>query len=251
MKKHLVFLFQILQATNLYRSIRKTRLLDSYLIPLIEKTKILQREISEDVLLSIINNEKPIIFEIGSDSGSDTVKFCNMFPNGIVYSFEPDPRNIPVVKSKTKNLNNLVFIEKALSNVNGDSTFNLSSSKNGGGKGSSSLKTPKLTKKVFPTIEFLNKCNISCIKLDDFVFENKIDYIDLVWMDVQGAEDLVIEGGIDTFQKKVKYLYTEFSNLELYESQINLEQILEKLKLFEVQEIYTSNVLLRNKNLNF
>ncbi len=174
-----------------------------------------------------------------------------MFPKGIIYSFEPDPRNIPIIKEKTKYLNNLVFVEKALSNMNGISTFYLSSAKKGiGGKGSSSLKNPNLTIKVFPSIEFLDSCNVSCVKLDDFVLENKIDFIDFVWMDVQGAEDLVIQGGIDTFQKKVKYLYTEFSNLELYESQINLNQILEKLKVFDIQELYTSNVLLRNKNLN-
>jgi FkbM family methyltransferase len=250
MKRKLVNLFQLLQSTYFYRIIRKTKFVDLYLIPLIEKTKYLQREISDDDIFGIIINNKPVIFEIGSDSGSDTVKFCNMFPKGIVYSFEPDPRNISVVKEKTKDIRNLIFVEKALSNINGVSTFNLSSSEKGGGKGSSSLKKPNLTTKVFPTIQFKETCNVDCIKLDDFVTQNKIDYIDLVWMDVQGAEDLVIDGGIETFQKRVKYLYTEFSNLELYSTQINLEQILEKLKVFEIQEIYTSNVLLRNINLN-
>jgi hypothetical protein len=50
-------------------------------------------------------------------------------------------------------------------------------------------------------------------------------HIDSMWVDVQGAEDLVFAGAQETL-RCTKYLYTEYCNQELYEGQLNLAQLL-------------------------
>jgi hypothetical protein len=54
------------------------------------------------------------------------------------------------------------------------------------------------------------------------VEENDISFIDFIWADVQGAEEDLILGGLDTLRKRTKYLFTEYNNSEMYEGQINL-----------------------------
>lgn len=239
--------FQVIQSTNFYQSIRHNRLFELLLIKPIEKLKILEREIDDNTLLKIIASEKPLIIEIGSDQGQDTVKLASLFPDSTIYSFEPDPRNIPLVDLAIKNFKNITFIPKAVSNTNTKAIFHLSTADERG-KGSSSLREPYLTTNIHKKIRFEETLEVECVTLDDFCNFNKISKIDFIWMDVQGAEDLVFEGAKEILQK-TKYIYTEYSNIELYKGQVGLELLLSKLSSFKVKKIYTSNVLLENTHI--
>ena len=66
-------------------------------------------------------------------------------------------------------------------------------------------------------------------------------------MDVQGAEIDVIRGGRKAL-RNTRYLYTEYSNKELYQGQLSLKQLLKELADFEVVARYTDDILLKNKN---
>lgn len=69
-------------------------------------------------------------------------------------------------------------------------------------------------------------------------------------MDVQGAESDVIAGGQKTLGR-TRFIYTEYSDRELYEGQLSLRSILDLLPAFEVVTLYPreieGDVLLRNK----
>jgi hypothetical protein len=84
------------------------------------------------------------------------------------------------------------------------------------------------------------------MKLDTWFQSSGLDRIDFVWADVQGAEGDLILGGKETFNKHVKYFYTEYSNMELYENQLNLEQILQLLPTFNIVTQFEGDVLLKN-----
>ena len=237
-------LFQKIQSTNFYQFVRHYRLFEFLLIKPIEKLKILTREIDDNTLLKIIASEKPLIIEIGADQGQDTVKLASLFPDSTIYSFEPDPRNIPLVDSAIKNFKNVTLITKAVSNTNTKAIFHLSTADEGG-EGSSSLREPYLATKVHKKIRFEETHEVECVSLDYFCNFNKISKIDFIWMDVQGAEDLVFEGAKEILQK-TKYIYTEYSNIELYKGQVGIELLLSTLPSFRVKKIYTSNVLFEN-----
>lgn len=99
-------------------------------------------------------------------------------------------------------------------------------------------------------IQFDNKLEITVNKLDSFIEKNSIEIVDFVWADVQGAEDLMILGGRNSLVDKIRYMYTEYSNIEYYENEPNLSQIIELMgDNWEVLEIFTADVLLKNKNL--
>jgi hypothetical protein len=95
-------------------------------------------------------------------------------------------------------------------------------------------------------VVFNDSIKVKTITLDEWTERKKIQNIDLVWADVQGAERELIMGGCETFARKVKYFYTEFSNNELYKDQPTLNEILQLLPGYTVFKIYTSNILLKN-----
>jgi FkbM family methyltransferase len=245
-RRSLSNVFQRLQATAIYRLLRSTWWFESLVIIPIERLGILEREIDDEYLRKIVGSDHPTIIEIGADSGTDTLRLSKLFPGGRVLSFEPDPRNVPRVSSRISGLENVELTVKAVSNFNGKAVFHLSAGKSGGGQGSSSLREPNLTTTIFPEIEFRESVEVDCIRLDDFCVERGISRIDFLWMDVQGAEDMVIDGGVETFRDRVRFLYTEYSNLEMYKGQIDLDGLMARLPGYRIERIYTSNVLLKN-----
>ena len=165
-----------------------------------------------------------VIFEIGCADGIDTLEFLEAFGNEAkFYCFEPDIRNANVFKNggyrplrpdlkNGINNPNVIFENKAIGKENRTLIFNQSSTIY-----SSSLKKPtEALSNTWPEIKFDNQVIVDCVTLDKYVTDNKIQIIDFIWADVQGAEDYMIQGGMDTFSNKVRYLYTEYANGDKY-----------------------------------
>jgi FkbM family methyltransferase len=116
--------------------------------------------------------------------------------------------------------------------------------------GSSSIRKPKLVTEAWKDMTFeTTKANI--ITLDNHIEISGLrdNIIDFIWADIQGAEIDLINGGKIAFNKQVKYLYTEYTDSELYEGEIGKQQILDMLPNFELIEDYGGDMLLKNKNI--
>jgi hypothetical protein len=66
--------------------------------------------------------------------------------------------------------------------------------------------------------------------------------------DVQGAEIGVFNEGEEMLKKTI-YIYTEYSNKELYKGQYSLKKLLKKLATFKILTRYKHDVLLKNSAL--
>lgn len=210
-----------------------------------------------DFIKENLNNES-IFFEIGSHFGVDTKEFIKVTKN--LHCFEPDHRNIEMFKQ----LNLPVTLnEYAISDIDGVSNFYLSSgnvyeSKYGptnnelvnqnDWSASSSLMTPKNHTIKTPWVKFENKIEVKTKKIETYCLENNIKNIDFIWMDVQGAELNIIKG-MGEFKEKIRYIYTEYSDEELYEHQGTKEQIIDLLgPNWIVVFDFGGDILLKNKN---
>ena len=196
----------------------------------------------------LIGKDNPTIFEIGCADGRDTQDFINLFKELKIYCFEPEPKNIEIVKA-TINYSGHYLFEGVISDKNGTLTFNRSRTDNPNDLSySGSIVKPKEHLNEWPSIKFDEEITIESITLDTFCDKNDIHIIDFIWADVQGAEDLMIIGGQESFKNKVRFLYTEYSNKEYYEGQPNLNKILSLLgDNWELVNDYGSDVLLKNK----
>jgi FkbM family methyltransferase len=199
---------------------------------------------------NLINKHNPTIFEIGCADGKDTIEFINVFGELNIYCFEPEPKNLEIVKNTITYSNHFLF-EGVVSDVDGFIEFNQSRTDNPNDLSySGSIKKPKEHLKEWPFIIFDNQIMVESITLDSFCDKNNIQLIDFIWADVQGAEDLMIKGGFKTFSNKVRFLYTEYSPKEYYEMSPNKNKILESLgENWEIITDFGSDILLKNKKL--
>jgi len=167
--------------------------------------------------------------EIGVHFGEDTRKFRAMHPNARIIGFEPDPRNVKIIRDT--GIDKICeFYPVALSDKNETRPFYMSSGKatwssdpqhrDNDWSSSSSLKRPTGHLEMHKWITFPGTAMVECRRLDDI----DIGIIDFMWVDVQGAEDIVFAGAANTLAR-TRYVYTEYAT-NLYEGQLNREQLL-------------------------
>lgn len=202
-------------------------------------------------------NESVNVIEIGAHIGTDTIELAKFIGNGKMTSFEPDPRNIPILRRRIKkNGLPVKLIEMAVGAIQGTAEFRLSSGippyndkhivETQEHTASSSLKSPKNHLERFPWVKFDDLITVQVTTLDKF-FGSRKEIIDIVWADVQGAELDMIDGGQETLAR-TRFLFTEFNDNEMYEGQAGLSEIIKRLPgEWGLALRFGDEVLLQNK----
>lgn len=194
------------------------------------------------------------IIEAGCADGTDTLWFSDNFKNGMIYAFEPDPSLYSEAHLKVNNRRNVELSTQALSDKTGNATFYIS--KNSGKDwGSSSILKPKDHLWFHPTITFDNEIIVDTINLDEWSSKKNISKVDLMWLDMQGAEPLVLNAAPNTLAN-TKYIYTEVSVIETYENVVQLEDFKKQMDSNGFEFLYVvdmwkdmGNVLFKNKRM--
>jgi FkbM family methyltransferase len=182
-----------------------------------------------------------LFLELGAHNGSDTAWMAAL-PDVVIHAFEPDPRNHP------PSFANVVLTRAAVSDRDGRVPFILS--KTGWGQlwtYSSSLKQPKNHLLRYP-VTFGETIEVDSVTLDNYAQRHGLDIVDFIWADIQGAEGEMVRGA-RSLLSRTRYLYTEYSDDELYEGQATLKDICGMLPEFRVIELWPDEVLLQNQNM--
>lgn len=165
--------------------------------------------------------ENPVIIEAGACDGLDTIEMASEWPNCKIYAFEPVPFLFSRLAERVRECKNVSVFQVALSDKSGFADFYISSGRSHGG--SSSLFQPKEHLIDHPEIIFSEKIQVKTQTLDQFAHENNIQKIDFLWLDMQGAESLMLRASPEIL-KTVKLILTEvniteqYANCELYDS---------------------------------
>lgn len=196
--------------------------------------------------------ERPIVVEIGAAKCEDSSRIIQqLVAKGPYeyYAFEPDPRNIETIKrSKVNEL--LHLIPTAVGDADKRSTFHQSGGTNPSfgyeHTLSGSLKKPVEHLAAHPWCKFEKQTEVRVMKLDTFFTAFSLPYINFIWCDVQGAEDLVLAGGMNALAH-TRFFYTEYYNNEMYEGQIPAEEIRNRLGTsWRIVEQWPGDILFEN-----
>ncbi|MBU6430874.1 MAG: FkbM family methyltransferase [Patescibacteria group bacterium] len=119
---------------------------------------------------------------------------------GLVIAFEPEPNFFKLLSKNISrnNLKNASLFEMAIADKNGKMELFLSNEN----KGNNSLIQSENLK---------TSVRVKSVTLDDFITSRKIEKVDIVKMDIEGAEILAIEGMKKTLIKHKPLLFLEFS----------------------------------------
>lgn len=141
------------------------------------------------------------IIDIGANLGYYTVlASLRAGDGGLVVAFEPEPNFFKLLSKNISrnNLKNVNHFELAIAEKNGVSKLHLSSEN----KGHNSLICSE---------ELKTSVQVKTTTLDEFLTARKIKKIDVIKMDIEGAEILAIEGMKDALIKNMPLLFLEFS----------------------------------------
>lgn len=206
--------------------------------------------LSKQEIRHLLRRKCPVIFEIGCADGRDTAELIAALgeKDFRMFCFEPDPRNIRSFRNNVKDPR-AELIEAAVGNKVGTALFHQTSTIY-----SSSLKKPNYTllNELWPEISPGAEIEVPVTTIDSFMRERGLEFVDFIWADVQGAEDLMIEGAAQSISgNKILYIYTEYSEKRFYENEPNYGDIINSLeKKWQVVKKYRSDVLLRNREIN-
>ncbi len=191
----------------------------------------------EELLRLFDMKDKLTIFDIGACEAEDSVRYKRLFPNALIYAFEPLPENYALCEQTVSENapNGISLFNIALGDHSGTAEFYVSSGnppteKNNEewdyGNKSSSLLQPDKVKEVFPWLSFKTKTKVDVRTMLEFCKEQKISDIDIIHMDVQGAELKVLKGA-GKLVNNVKVIWLEVENLTLYKDQPIKKDIIE------------------------
>lgn len=171
-------------------------------------------------------NSIKFIMDIGSWHLKQTIEMSIIFPNAVIHAFEPNPKTyelcLKVRDSLPESLKNRIFVHKiAFSDSTGQADFYvLDESKTDSlneGIASLNLLSEKMDGALLNDKWIQKKISVDTDTIDNWCFNNKIVPIDLIWMDVQGAE-LKVLNGANTVIKSVKAVCTEVGVVPYYEN---------------------------------
>lgn len=219
----------------------------------------------------------PCIVELGAHTGEDEewIRAACRDPRQVHYVMvEPDPRNCQAILDRHAKvylyasgrqasesskgwfqgthsmykhsplLGSRRLIIGAIADENGIREFNFSQDMQGR-RTSGSLRQPTGHLKYFPEIGFPFKGMVPVFTLDHIFESEWLTKIDLLWADIQGAEDMMIRGG-QTALKHTRYLFMEIEKEELYGGEKLGHELIAMLPGWEVIEQFPYNVLMRN-----
>jgi FkbM family methyltransferase len=130
-----------------------------------------------------------IVADVGANVGFLTRHFSDLVgPDGKVFSFEPDPLNFRFLEFNTGACQNVERAQVAISNNAEPALLHLNS---GSGAGNSLVNQSQSAQSVA----------VSCVRLDEFFADRGNPQINLIKIDVEGAEMKVLQGMSETIRR--------------------------------------------------
>lgn len=174
---------------------------------------------------SLIQTPEPVIFDIGAHIGQTAKTYREHFPRASIYSFEPFPESFRSLVKSREGDSRCFCHQAAVSEKEGKAFLNANSSS----QTNSLLTTDKRGDAYWGEglLDTQSRLEVPTTTVDAFRRRAGISHIDILKLDVQGAEFSVLSGSEETLsQQGVSLIYTELIMCPTYENQHKLNEYL-------------------------
>ena len=197
-------------------------------------------------------NNEIILFDIGSHYGETVKLFSKNFKIKKIHCFEASPYNFEKLcrVTKEKNLQKICKLNNLGIGLDNNSLFmnqTMESSSSTIQKFNPQSKYLKKKLKVLNIKKidnFYKKIPIKMTSLDNYIKNQKIQYIDILKIDTEGYEFNVLKGLNDKF-KLVKFIYFEHHYDDMIEKNYKFSDINRLLISYDFVKKYKSKMILR------
>ncbi len=176
--------------------------------------------------LAIVLNQKPVatIFDIGANEGQSALEFNHQFPKSRIFSFEPFPETYDILLHKTKQFENVSchnfgMAEKAcLQNFYFSEHSCLNSI------------SPPGDEWAWKNQPLSGVRRVSFDTIDNFCRYSQIKTIDILKVDVQGSENLVLQGASRMLADgSIRSVKLEVIFIDLYAKQATFSELIQTM----------------------
>lgn len=159
-----------------------------------------------------VSRDKPITFiDVGACRGNFSYALSNTFDVKTGILIEPLPHLVPGLKSRFPNEQKFKVLNLAVSKEKGETEFYFSELN----EMSSLFEIKSEFYDPFVVTSAGEKIKVQMESLDNIAEQCRLEIIDLLKIDVQGAEHIVLESGPETL-KRTKVVYIEVSYRPMY-----------------------------------
>jgi len=184
-------------------------------------------EVKKELILSTT----PVIFDVGAHIGSTAKQYRQLFPNALIHCFEPFPQSFARLKTETTNDSHTSVYNLALSNKKGKALLNANRSP----ATNSLLSTDEKGSFYWGEglLETMDKCEVETTTVDHFCQDRDLLSIDIMKLDVQGAEFFVLSGATKMLSSQsISMVYMELILASTYQGQKKLHEYMGLLDSF-------------------
>lgn len=185
--------------------------------------------------VSLLQNiEVRTIFDLGANVGDIAVEYRKLFPQSRVYAFEPLPDLLEILQRKVSGDPCVHIQPVAVSDSLGKTTFHV----NAKSDTSSLLETDlsQVPDSYHAVQRTERRIEVPIVTLDSFCGEHSIEHIDILKLDIQGAEHAALRGASRLLsEQRIGIIYTEAFMLPFYKDQPLLGDICKLLAQFGYQ----------------
>jgi len=169
-------------------------------------------------------NSVKTVFDVGANEGYMTEQYCGLFPDAMIYSFEPFGEPFEKLQQGVGHRDNVTPVKLALGEEAAEVTLHLNAENvtnsllpNAPGIGQHAPE--EWTRNVGSTV-------VEQARMDAFCRERSIERVDLLKIDTQGYEDRVLRGAGEMLTPTaIRMLLIEVSFVDLYENQASFADI--------------------------
>jgi FkbM family methyltransferase len=184
------------------------------------------------------------IFDAGAHYGESAHQYATLLPGASIYCFEPFPESFAKLQRAIATFPKVQTFNIALSDRAGESEFN----SNNYTATNSLLTTSPNAEFAWPggLHDTKKQIRVQTTTLDRFCQDHSIEGIDILKLDVQGAEAMVLKGGDGLLRRgKVGMVYTEILTVPMYDGQMELHEFFRMMhnygfELFNVYNLSTA-----------
>lgn len=159
------------------------------------------------------------VFDVGAHVGQSAATFCDVFPQGTVYSFEPDPASYRALQAFAASCPRVVPVNAAVGDRDGEAVF----FRNRFDQTNSLLRAKAGVGRFLAATDGLDpsgEAQVRVLTLDRFCAEHAIEGIDFLKLDTQGYELRVLDGARGLLERQaVPLIHLEVGFVPLYEHQ--------------------------------
>jgi FkbM family methyltransferase len=207
-------------------------------------------EFSPQELKEIIGNYPGLVIEAGAWNGDDTYKLSRIFDDSIICGVEPIPEMYDLLSDRFRGNEKIKLYNNALSGNSKIVKLYYGSDLNPSG----SLNKVDLHNKIFKTL-FDKEVSITSVTVDSIMEDYPNLMVNLLWLDIQGSELEVIKSISQSKLKRIRFIHTEISHLNLYENQPTKNDFFEYMEsvgfrcVISRHPLFSGNYIFRNSQL--